>query len=198
MESLWGDDFPDYYNRLMKIVSNTSLEVITCDGVLIAPYYHSVSSGYTRLGTEVLGDDFSYLCQANCPDDKASSVFFKAYYYDYDEFASIVRTLDNAIVIDDNEPLKNVQIVSRDSSGYVLDMTIGNITVSGTAFYEAMNINSPSFMIEDYNGCVRITTYGVGHGLGVSLCYASELAKNGASYIEILNYFYTNIVISAL
>ena len=61
-----------------------------------------------------------------------------------------------------------------------------------------MNINSPSFMIEEYNGGVRIATYGKGHGLGVSLCYASVLAKKGSSYKEILNYFYTNIDIKVL
>lgn len=198
MEALWEDAFPDNYNRLMKIMSNTSLEVMTYNDTLIAPYYHSTSCGNTRAGSEVLGDEFSYMCAASCPDDKSSTDYFKAYYYENDEFANLVRAMDSEILIDDAAPLENVQIVSRDSSGYVLDMNIGNRTINGTVFYEAMNINSPSFMIEEYNGGIRITTYGKGHGLGVSLCYASMLAENGSSYKEILNYFYTGIKISSI
>lgn len=198
MEALWEDKFPDNYNRLMKIMSNTSLEIITSNGNVISPYYHSISGGNTRSGNEVLGEEFSYMCSASCPDDKASAEYFKAYYYENADFAKLVRTIDSEIIIDDTAPLENVQIVSRDGAGYVMDLTIGNRTVNGTSFYEAMNINSPSFMIEEYNGGVRITTYGKGHGLGVSLCYASVLAKNGSSYKEILNYFYTNIDISSV
>lgn len=198
MEALWEDKFPDNYNRLMKIMSNTSLEIITSNGNVISPYYHSISGGNTRSGNEVLGEEFSYMCSAACPDDKASTDYFKAYYYENADFAKLVRTIDSEIIIDDTAPLENVQIVSRDGAGYVMDLTIGNRTVNGTSFYEAMNINSPSFMIEEYNGGVRITTYGKGHGLGVSLCYASVLAKNGSSYKEILNYFYTNIDISSV
>lgn len=198
MEALWEDKFPDNYNRLMKIMSNTSLEVITANGTVISPYYHSISCGNTRSGNEVLGEEFSYMCSASCPDDKSSTDYFKAYYYENAEFAKLVRSIDSEIIIDDSAPLENVQIISRDGAGYVMDMTIGNRTVNGTAFYEAMNINSPSFMIEEYNGGIRITTYGKGHGLGVSLCYASVLAKNGSSYKEILNYFYTNIEFSSI
>ena len=197
MEALWEDKFPDNYNYLMKIMSNTSLEVITSNDAVISPYYHSISCGNTRSGNEVLGEEFSYMCSASCPEDKASAEYFKAYYYENAEFAGLVRKIDSEITIDESSPLETVQIVSRDGAGYVMDMTIGNRTINGTSFYEAMNINSPSFMIEEYNGGVRITTYGKGHGLGVSLCYASVLAENGSSYKEILNYFYTNIYISS-
>lgn len=195
MESMWGDDFPENYNALMKIVSDTSLVTISNNDSLISPYYHSVSGGKTRNGTEVMGEEYSYLCSVSCPDDSESSEYFKAYYYTNEEFAKKCRAIDNNISIDNNAPLETVQIISRDSAGYVLDMSIGGVSINGTRFYEAMQINSPSFMIEEYNDGVRITTYGAGHGLGVSLNYAAVLAAKGSSYIEILNYFYTNVEI---
>lgn len=196
METIWEDDFPKNYNTLMKIAADTSLETITCNNMLISPYYHSVSGGKTRNGSEVMNDMYSYLCSVNCPDDTASPEYFKAYYYTNEEFAQKVRTIDNNISIDISAPLETVQIVSRDSAGYVLDISIGGINIDSTKFYEAMQINSPSFIIEEYNGGIRITTYGCGHGLGLSLNYAAVLAANGSSYTEILNYFYTNIKIS--
>ena len=42
---------------------------------------------------------------------------------------------------------------------------------------------------------VTISVKGVGHGSGMSLFAANELAKDGKDYTEILNYFFTNIAI---
>lgn len=196
LESLWDTDFPDNYNRLMKVVSDTSLQVITCNDALISPYYHSVSAGKTRNGNELLDDNFSYLCSVSCPDDTTSADYFKAYYYSNQDFSEEVRSISDDISIDSDAPLSGIQIVSRDSAGYVLDMNIGGVIVAAMDFYSALNLNSPSFMIEEYNGGIRISTYGAGHGFGLSLNYAACLSSSGSSYIEILNYFYTNIKIS--
>lgn len=195
LETLWGDDFPANYNRLMKIVSDTSLKTLYCGDIMISPYYHSVSAGTTRAGSEVLGESYSYLCAAKCPNDSASPDYFKAYYYTNEEFASLVRLMDERISVDPASPLENLQIISRDSSGYVLEMSVGGITFDGTQFYEKAKINSPSFMIEEYNGGVRISTYGKGHGLGLSLNHAASMAAGGSSYQEILHYFYTDVEI---
>ena len=177
MEELWGESFPENYNKLMKIVSDTSLQVITFNG------------------NEVIGEDFSYLCSVNCASDSTSPDYFKAYYYTNEEFTSAIRSINKNISIDETSPLVNIQIVSKDSAGYVLSLDIGGVTISGIDFYKAMNINSPSFIIEDYNDGIRITTYGVGHGLGLSLNHAASLASSSSSYIEILHYFYNNVEI---
>lgn len=195
MEAAWGDDFPTRYNKLMKIVSDTSLKTISRGDSTISPYYHSVSAGVTRSGSEVLGEEFSYLCSAKCPNDTASPDYFKAYYYTNEEFAALIRSVDSNLSVDAAAPLENVQIISRDASGYVLEMSVNGVSVDGTDFYEAAKINSPSFMIEEYNDGVRITTYGKGHGLGVSLNHAASLASDGKSYQEILHYFYTDVEI---
>lgn len=195
MEELWGDNFPENYNKLMKVVSDTSLQVISNNDKLISPYYHSVSAENTRNGVEVLGENFAYLCSVNCATDTTSPDYFKAYYYTNDDFASAIRDIDKNISIDEAAPLVNIQIVSKDSAGYILSLDIGGVTISGIDFYKAMNINSPSFLIEEYNDGIRITTYGVGHGLGLSLNHAASLASNGSSYVEILHYFYNNVEI---
>ncbi len=47
--------------------------------------------------------------------------------------------------------------------------------------------------MKEVDGEIRVTTKGLGHGLGVSLHGANELAKDGFSYKEILKYFYSGI-----
>ena len=46
------------------------------------------------------------------------------------------------------------------------------------------------FTLQRYNGKMRITTRGVGHGLGMSQYSAHRMAKDGQTYDEILNYFF--------
>ena len=43
------------------------------------------------------------------------------------------------------------------------------------------------------DGEIRVVTKGLGHGLGVSLFGANELAANGYQYKDILKYFYDGI-----
>ena len=56
----------------------------------------------------------------------------------------------------------------------------------------------PHFSDEEYEGEIRIMTKGLGHGLGLSMYGAVELAKNGKSYQEILKHYYTGVEISQM
>lgn len=53
--------------------------------------------------------------------------------------------------------------------------------------------DSSAFSLKEVDGKIRVVTKGVGHGLGCSLYGADALAKQGYSYKEILEYFYTEI-----
>ena len=49
--------------------------------------------------------------------------------------------------------------------------------------------------IEKNDEKVKVTTYGYGHGVGMSQYGANEMAKQGYSYIQILKHYYTGVVI---
>ena len=49
---------------------------------------------------------------------------------------------------------------------------------------------SGSFVLQKYDGKLRVTTRGVGHGLGLSQYSANKMAKDGKTYDEILEYFF--------
>ncbi len=50
--------------------------------------------------------------------------------------------------------------------------------------------------IENHKGKLRIHTRGNGHGLGMSQWTANEMAKEGKSYEEILQYFFSGTTLS--
>ena len=197
LEDLWGEYFPENYKKITELTAETSMLIMTHNGEAITPFYHSISSGKTRSGAENLGESFSYLSSVTCPSDSESDIFEKTYTFTNAEFASQIRTINPDISISSDAPLENIQITSRDSAGYIIMLEIGGIEVNGQNFCDALNINSPYFLLDESDDGVSITTYGQGHGYGLSLNYASSLANGGAKYKEILNYFFNQIKIKA-
>lgn len=81
--------------------------------------------------------------------------------------------------------------LSYDTAGYVTAVRYGEQTEwEGRAFAEALSLPSESFYIRAYNGTLRFVGSGIGGGYGLSQYHAWYMAENGASYQEILEYFY--------
>ena len=62
--------------------------------------------------------------------------------------------------------------------------------MSGEEFRKNYNLASSCFSVHEYEGKIRITTRGVGHGIGLSQNTANKMAEKGESAEEILKYFY--------
>ena len=198
MQATWKNDFTDYYNRFNKVVSETHMLVMRCDDELIVPYFHSLSSGATRNGNEVAAvGDLAYLKSVNAKDDLVNEKFLSMKILEYAEFARLLTEYRESIIISPDNPLEVVSIVERDTAGYVKNIQVGSTLLSGDEFMECFGIASPNFVVEEYDGKVRITSKGNGHGLGLSLNSAKHMAMEGKGYREILLYFYTDISISA-
>ena len=67
---------------------------------------------------------------------------------------------------------------------------MGQENVSGEEFRNTYNLASSCFTLQRYNGKMRITTRGIGHGLGMSQNTANKMSKKGKTYEEILQFFF--------
>ena len=198
LEDMWGDEFADNYNKLMKVVDNTACQVITYDGALIQPYFHASSSGYTRNGSDLFEEELPYLLSVQSSKDVESDNYLQGILIEKSEFVSKLREAKDGISISDENPLETMQIISRCEAGYIKSLQIGNVVMTGDEFAYIFDLNSPNFQVEEYEGKIRVVTKGKGHGLGLSMYGACELAKSGKSYQEILKHYYTGVEISML
>ena len=62
--------------------------------------------------------------------------------------------------------------------------------IKGEEFRSTYHLISSSFELEDFDGNTKVTTRGIGHGLGMSQYTAEKMAEDGKTYQEILNYFF--------
>ena len=174
MEEVWGTTkYTSYYNKLENAWEDTQGQVLIYEEELVYTPFFSLSNGSTRDGKEVLGKEYPYLKIKDCPLDIEETEQLQT------------MTID----------METIEIISLDTAGYVLKVRVGEEEVNGEEFRKNYNLPSSCFSVHEYEGKLRITTRGVGHGIGLSQNTANKMAESGKSAKEILEYFYEGCVI---
>ena len=166
--------------------------------------YFAVSNGATRNAQELLDEEYPYLKSVLCNRDFLSGDFISSASYRKAEFDKLWKET-MSFSITEEEILKKNGVTAeteagitlyRDSVGYVLYLFQDGKYVSGEQFRDKFRLSSSSFHLNEEDKYIDITVKGVGHGLGMSQFGANEMAKEGEGYIEILNYFFDNVIIT--
>lgn len=195
MEKLWGKEKgEEIYKKLKKAVVETEGKAILYKEKLASASFHKLSNGKTRNGNEVLGgENYSYLKTKDCPKDIENKWQLQTLELTYKEVKEYCKPFLTAV--DKKEAAKpftkeDFEIKQTDSAGYVTKVRIGKHIYAGEEFRKALELPSSCFSFRDNNGIFKITTKGVGHGIGLSQHTANEMAKEGKSSEEILQYFF--------
>lgn len=188
MQKLWGADFKQMYDRMAECVTLTENEVLLWEGDYAYAAYHAISAGRTRDMKEIYEKaDMPYLTEQLCQADVTALGYLSVSYLDKEAFLEECRRLFPESALDG---MAGIEVHSRDAAGYVGEIKVGEMTVSGEVFRKSFGWNSACFSISELDGQVRIVTKGLGHGFGLSQNTAAAMAAEGADYKEILGYFY--------
>lgn len=194
MEEVWGyQKMQEYYKKLNSAVEATKGITIKYQGNYIEPSFHAVSSGKSRDGNEAYHSrNYTYLKAVENPYDILAENYIKIIRMEKQQLSELVNTKLGS-EIPPEEILGKIEILNRDESDYVTSIKVGGHTMAGEEFRHMLDLNSACFYIEETEGKVRITTKGLGHGIGLSQYNANEMAKEGKTYQEILQYYFENI-----
>lgn len=170
METIWGRKYRSYYKRLKEAWEATDRKVLLYEEKPALTPYFQLGSGKTRDAKEALQrDDLPYLKSVECPKDAEAKA----------QITIVEAQIDNC------------SIVKTDSAGYVLTVKEGEKLMSGEQFQKKYELPSAAFSFEEKEGAKKkIIVKGVGHGLGLSQYTARQMAKEGKTYEEILEFFY--------
>lgn len=198
LESLWGvDNYPINYSKIKKAVEDTDKEVITYNNELIDAVFHSTSIGKTRSALDVWGQDIPYLQEEESLEDINAPTYLHQYEFSFDDFKDKATKYDSETVLTD-ELSNDLQIIERNSEGYVIKVQIGNKIYSGEDFRKIFGLASSNFTITFEEQKVKIVCRGFGHGVGLSQYGAEAMAKAGSTYDEILTHYYKDVVLTQL
>lgn len=191
----WEEDVKESnWNKIVQAVYSTKGQVITYDGVVIDAFFHANSGGVTEEPANVWGGDFPYL--------KSVQTSGEENYKQYSSERTISKDEIEQKMIEKNrnfsinwDAADCISIPERTENGRVRFVKIGNVTISGVEARSLFELKSTNFNVMIDDSAVTFSVIGYGHGVGMSQTGADSMAKEGASYIDIIKHFYTGVEI---
>ena len=165
-------------------VESTAGQVLTYDGKLIEATYFSSSGGRTEAALAVWGSDIPYLQSVNSPETDYMEAFLETVTISDDEFR-------DALGIQPEGPCGGwFGEVAYTDGGGVETIEIAGRVFKGTELRKLLGLRSTAMVISAVGDHIIITTQGYGHRVGMSQYGAESMAVAGATYDEILSYYY--------
>lgn len=201
MESSVSMTDGEVYEKCKSAVGGTKGMYMTYKEKPVKAPYFAISAGATRNGNEVFkSGEYPYLKSVMCARDFTADEYMQTIRVNKTAFMIRIQEVYPEIVWEEGKELTDMIQIERDRANYVTEIRLGNLVMSGEAFRSVFSLNSSCFTVELENNAIMndvvvIKTKGVGHGLGFCQYGANEAAKKGSDFIDILNYFFTDIVI---
>ena len=187
MRAGWGASFDEYFNKILLAVEQTESEVILYNQKPINALYHSSSEGKTEDCVSVFGGNYPYLVSVASTEAVSED---KTVTFSKQEFLQKVNT-SFGLSLSKIE----IKILSYTNSGRVSTVMLGDKEIKATALRSCLGLRSTDFtFLIDENG-ITFSTFGYGHGVGMSQAGAKQMAQDGKDYKEILTHYYSGVSI---
>lgn len=175
-----------YYGKITKAVESTQNQVLVANGQYVDAFFHS-SSGRkpTERSEDVWSSSRPYLQNVQSGEEDPSRfiknvTFTPAKLYEKLGLAATPRDFT------ENDFL----ILSETAAGRVKTIKVLGEIYTGSQLRTLLGLASTDMEIVLNPQEVKITTYGYGHGVGMSQYGANDLANNGYAFEEILQHYY--------
>lgn len=181
----------EYSEKLRQAVEETSGQVITYNGEPIEASYFSTSNGYTEAAVDYWGQDYPYLQSVVSSWDKQTSPRFE------DEKVISIEQMYQQLGLTGKQASKKpkLKVTARTTGKRVKTIDINNVSFSGKEVREKLELRSSHFDWKVNKDEIVFSTFGYGHGVGMSQWGANGMAKEGYQAAEIIAYYYKGVTI---
>ena len=187
-----ADKRAQYWDKISKAVDETEGKIMMYDGEPINAVFHSTSSGMTENAKDVWGGDVAYLVSVDSRGDELSPKFSSEFSCSADEYKK--RIFEKIPSADDKcEPFSDIQ---RSTAGGIIQMKVYGVQIKGTEFRSIFDLCSTNVQINSDGSEIKMTVKGNGHGVGMSQYGADYFAREGMTYKDILEKYYTGATLS--
>ncbi len=193
------------WSKISRAVSATRGLVLTHNGALIYPAYHSSSGGHTEDSENYWTSFTPYLRGVEDP-------FVAGSRYERTEVEILKSEIERKVAglqsppggdasgaaltaRESEDTASYVEVLTRFPSGRVALVRVGDRQLTGRQLREALGLRSNWFYVTDMGEKVRFEVRGYGHGIGMSQYGADGMAKAGYTFDQILAHYYTGVEI---
>ncbi|MCP1423378.1 stage II sporulation protein D [Paenibacillus xylanexedens] len=180
------------WEKLQQAVRESRDTVMTYQGKAITASFFSTSNGYTENAEDVWGNAVPYLQSVDSPWDKNLAPGFKQTVTM--KRNEILQKLNlDAIPVTAQKGGSWMEVLSTTKGHRIKEMQIAGETFSGPEVRKLLGLRSSQFSWKTTGDEIQITTYGYGHGVGMSQWGANGMAQEGHTATQILKHYYTGI-----
>lgn len=196
----------DYSDKIRECVEEIDGLAMFYDGKYIMAPFSASTGGYTAASKNVWGGDLPYLQSVpNEYDYLDSKHYGKVTTYTVEEVREKIESKTDIRL--SNNYSEWIRILSYNDNIYAGQLSIDGHTeakingktrtITGHIFRTyVLSIRSTAFTVSYSNGVFTFTTYGYGHGVGLSQIGANLYAKYGGySFDAILHHYFTGVTI---
>lgn len=188
LEQKWsGEAKKANLTKLKRAVAETKGLIITYENEPIQASFFSTSNGYTENSEDYWGQKLPYLRSVTSPWDaeispryKETIELTKQEFYSKMGFSESYATAKPAI-----------KVIDRTEGKRIKSIKINGKSFSGREVRERLNLASSQFTWKIKKNDIIITTYGFGHGVGMSQWGANGMAQEGHKAVDIVRYYYS-------
>lgn len=188
LRSRWGAQYDETRARFESLAAQVLHTVLLYDGHPAAACYHAISSGHTESSQAVWVEPLPYLQGVDSPWDQYADNYEVTVRYSRSQMYDIL--VMNLNLDPDDDPSGWVGEPTWDEAGYVATIPLCGQEFTGVEVRSALSLRSACFSITYADGMFTVTTRGYGHGVGLSQYGAYAMAEGGATWQEILAYYF--------
>ncbi|MEC0129255.1 stage II sporulation protein D [Paenibacillus pabuli] len=182
------------WKKLQQAVRESRDAVMTYQGKAITASFFSTSNGYTENAEDVWGNPVPYLQSVDSPwDKKLAPGFEETITLKRSEILRKLNLSAGSIPATAQQNGGWMEVMSTTQGHRIKEMRIAGTTFSGPEVRKLLGLRSSQFSWKTDGDEVEITTYGYGHGVGMSQWGANGMAQEGHTATQILKHYYTGI-----
>lgn len=191
----WGGDFAPWNTRVEQAVSDTDGQVVLYNGRPILAVFHSSSAGRTAAAGDVWSGDLPYLVSVDSPEgEETVPNYYSTVTFTAAEAKEKLLTAHPELKLS-GTPDRWFGAAAENGSGRVETVSVGGTDIEGTELRRVFGLRSACFTVAADSESVTFRVTGYGHGVGMSQYGANQLAREGKTWQEILEWYYTGATV---
>ena len=191
----WGGDFAPWNTRVEQAVSDTDGQVVLYSGRPILAVFHSSSAGRTAAAGDVWSGDLPYLVSVDSPEgEETVPNYYSTVTFTAAEAKEKLLAAYPELKLS-GTPDRWFGAAAENGSGRVETVSVGGTDIEGTELRRIFGLRSACFTVAADSESVTFRVTGYGHGVGMSQYGANQLAREGKTWQEILEWYYTGATV---
>ncbi|WP_010278971.1 stage II sporulation protein D [Paenibacillus senegalensis] len=188
----WGSQqYESYYQKIEEAVKATQGMILTYEKQPIEALFFSTSNGRTENSEDYWEQHLPYLRSVESPwDEEISPRYTKTVSLAKD---SVLKALGISSSLSADSLVAGMDVTEYSAGGRVKSVRVAGQTFTGREIREKLQLDSSQFYWKANGNSIDITTYGYGHGVGMSQWGANGMAKEGYTAEEIVKHYYKGI-----